>query len=368
MGYFKVHPNSTKETSLYYVIREPLSQDRIDKLTLEEKRVYYFTHDEPSAVYLRDRAQVWSILHSQLSGQGAYGHIKPFESNCDATSAMNALRRAFEGASMRNSRLREAYEKIAATSYDGNERSFPFSKFIEILLSNYQTIEDYDSKVSDRNKITHMIKRINVRSTQVEMAIHNIQEEMDKNDTIKFDDVWPRIHTAITGSDVTKSKRSNISSIDANGTGRNSDGKYKSRKGKKVRFSDKKVENGIDYTDVFTKFTTEQWNALSSKAKAYITKGRKLKRQRGSSKSNKWDGTQRDRQGLGSNLKRNVAAMKELKSYLDDKFSNVSLVASGVGKKSELSRKDGNRTNDDSDEDQYYDEPQSRKFKKNKRS
>jgi len=359
LGYFKVHPNCTKETSLYYVIREPLSPERIEKLSEEERRAYVMAHDETSAVYLRDRTQVWGILHSQLNGQGAYGHIKPFEANCDATSAMNALRRAYGGASMRNSRLREAYDKIASISYEGNERSFPFSKFIEVLLTNYQTIEDYDARVSDRNKITHLIKRINVRSTQVEMAIHNIQDDMDKNSDIKFDDIWPRIQTAITGSDTSKVKKG-ISSINTRNTGREK-GKGKDRNGKKVRFDNKKTENGVDYSDVTSQFTREQWEALSDKTRAYIQKTRKrLRRSGGTPKKNGKDG--RDHNGSG---KKNIAALEQLKSYIDEKFSNVSLVGTG-GKIKGNHKKDGNT--DNSDTESYYDEPQSKKNRKSRRS
>jgi len=355
IGYFKTHPNCTKETSLYYVIREPLPTEKITLLPEGERRAYDLAHDETSAVYIRDRTQVWGILHSQLNGQGAYGHIKPYEITCDATAAMNALRRAYEGASMRNSRLREAYERISTVSYDGNERSFPFSKFIETLLTNYQTIEDYDARVSDRNKITHMLKRINVRTTQIEMAIHNVQEDMDKNGDIKFDDVWPRIQTAITGSDIAKGRR-NVSTTRRNGTGHE---KGKRNNGRKVRFDDKKTENGVDISDVTSQFTSEQWNALSEKTKTYIRKRRKAL-----IKGKTQDGKSPGKDHRNSH-RRDVAVLEQLKTYIDERFSNVSSIGTGNNIKGILKK---NVTIDNSDGDSYFDEPQPRRSKKSKKS
>ena len=280
-----------------------------------------------------------------MNGQGAYSHIKPYESNCDATSAMNALRKAYEGSSMRNSRLREAYEKVSATTYEGNERSFPFSRFIEVLLTNYQIIEDYDKGMSDRHKITHMIKKINVKSTQVDMAIHNIQEQMDKDEDIRFDDAWPRIQTAITGSIDPKSKKSGIAIVETDGKKNGKRGK-----GKRVSFDNKRIENGIDYTDVNTQFTSEQWKSLSKKARMYITKGRKQ------------DKSGRKQRKSDEKSKRSVAAMQELKQYFDQKLSNISIVSTESKTKSGSKR--DQLDDEDSDGEVYYNEPQKRNKKK----
>jgi len=268
---------------------------------------------------------------------------------------MNALRKAYEGASMRNSRLRDAYERIAITTYEGNERSFPFSRFIEVLLNNFQIIEDYDRGMSYRHKITHMIKKINVRSTQVDMAIHNIQEQMDRDDEIRFDEAWPRIHTAISGSVDSRSKKAGIASVESGGPMgyRN---RKKNKNGKKVSFDDRKVENGVDYSDVNTQFSQEQWKALSDKTKRYIIKGRKIKKS--NQKQNKKDGKS----------KRNIGAIHELKQYLDQKLSNVSLVSSDVptkGTKGILKR--DHIEDDGSEREVFYNEPPKRN-KKTRRS
>jgi len=246
---------------------------------------------------------------------------------------------------MRNSRLRDAYERISVTSYDGNERSFPFSRFIEILLTNYQIIEDYDKGMSDRHKITHMIKKINVKSTQVEMAIHNIQEQMDRDENIRFDDAWPRIQTAITGSIDLKSKKSSIATLETDGKKNGKRGK-----GKRVSFNDQKIENGVDYSDVNTNFTPEQWKVLSKKARLYILKGRKKAKLDKKSKKDE------------RKTKRNVSAIQELKQYLDQKLSNVSLISTESKLKNNPKREQVNT--DNSDEEVYYEEPQRRGKKK----
>jgi hypothetical protein len=369
VGYFKAHPNSTKETSLYYVIREPLSPEQMGRLSDQERRAYDFTQDPASYSYLTDRSRVWGILQHLLSGQGAYAHIKEYEHSRDATSAMSALRKAYEGSSMKNARLREAYDVIANLSYEGNERSFPFSRFIETLLINYQIIEDYDTRMSDRNKISQMIKKINVRSTAMDMAIHNIQEEMDKGDDVRFDNMWPWIQNAIAGSDTKGKKTSNVSQTgthhDKRGKGRGSstDGSRT-----RVRFDRKKVENGVDYTDVNTQFTEKQWLTLSPKTRVWITKRRHALNKKREKHDGAHDGKKRER--------RNVSQVKVVpQDYINQAIEKTvaALTSNGgrVGGAQSKSRHHKSQQDDDSDacwEDRtgYYDEPQPRSNGKKK--
>jgi len=363
IGYFKVHPNCTKETSLYYVIREPLGDMDMLKLSSEERKVYDFDHNENSDVYIRDRTQVWSILHSQLNGQGAYGHIKPYESSCNATAAMEALRRAFEGASMRNARLSSAYDRIAALTYEGNA-NFPFARFIETLITNWQIIEKYDKgQYSERHKITEMIGKIKVKSTSVEMAIHNIKEEVDRSESIKCDDMWPRIQTAITGTETSKGRGRNISHVDSNEGGGRQNGKSpKGKDGRKVRFQDKKTENGVDYTDVNAKFTTSQWNALSPKTRSYIVKQRSILRKRQEKNGKKKGG----KEGQGDHTK-NGSDGFDIQKYIDKRLQKIAAMTQSDKRSDD--KKKTRRVQDEyvDDDDTFYDEPR-KNTKKNRRS
>jgi len=342
----------------------------MNRLSDQEKRVYDFTHDIGSYSYITDRSRVWGILQHLLSGQGAYAHIKEYEHSRDATAALNALRRAYEGSSMRNARLREAYEVISSLSYEVNERSYPFSRFIETLLINYQIIEDYDTRVSDRNKISQMIKKINVRSTAVDMAIHNIQEDMDKVEEVKFDEMWPRIQNAIVGTDTRGKKMSNVSQTSTQ-RGRKGKGRGKGTDGSsnRVRFDKSRVENGVDYTDVNTQFTDKQWAALSPKTRDWINDKRRALRKKREKQSNLQNGKKRERQ--------NVSQLKMLtQEYVNQAIEKTVAALTSTSNKgnSEKGKSHTSQQQDDgsdanwNDRNNYYEEPQPRSNKKKSRN
>lgn len=273
------------DTPLSYIIRPDKPQGwnpMTDAANDEEKLIYQVSLTGP--VFNVDNKTVHAKLLEVTMGEPAYEWIKSFEKTQDGRGAYSVLRTHCEGTDFTELRVNEA-DRIMKTITYTNERHFSFDAYTTKLQEAFTTYEAVGQPYPDRQKVRHMIDRMNVyNNTKIAIAKEHVIDNFGTDWINAVNFMKTKVVQAFPNANSDDKRRSsryiNETNAGGRGRGRGSRGGRFTRGGGRGRgrggrgdfgrggrgLSDDaaipKTCNGVDTANIFRAFRDDEWAAL----------------------------------------------------------------------------------------------------------
>lgn len=311
---------------LNYVIRKDVP-DEYDFVNEQEELINMCPL--VGAIYNEDNRKVFGIIKQSVAETPNWDWIKTLNRAQDGRAAMEMLRNHFDGPGEIEKRIAEANQAIDDLHYV-NETKFPFSLYVTALNAGYKTLEEANEPLTERNKVSTMLKGIRTSNPYLTAAIQSIRTKPEtKNDfTMASNELSEQIAIIYPSESRRNQMRGGrrMSSMSGRGNrggrgrgrgpyqgrgrgeGRNNGrgyrggyrggrGRNNNRGGGGRRENYNMVCNGVDISDATRTFSNDEWYALPIDARNRIHDERERKRQRTDN-------------GPNNNEQRDIAAME----------------------------------------------------------
>ena len=255
--------------------------------------------------FAKDNARVFNALDKMLVNTDAHHYIKKFQASQNGKGAWHNLVAHYEGDGLLHNRVGHANAVIESLVYH-SERRLPFEKFISKLIEAFQTLEEHDQGYNETKKVSIMLKAIHSENSRVQGGVSTVQILKPNN----FEEAVNYLSSIIgllnsDGPNTThngKPAARNVSAIGGRGGGRGGRGagRGRGRGGNNGRGggaggggpsstvysqNGRKVNNGVDITDLTRTFTSIEWKKLHSTVRAQIQAARRAGDQGGNNRN-----------------------------------------------------------------------------------
>jgi hypothetical protein len=298
---------------LHYVIRKDVAPGYVYENNLEE---LVNTCPLAGMVFDEDNRKVFGIIKQGVADTNNWDWIKTLNRSQDGRLAMQMLRDHFDGPGEVEKRIATANKNMAELHYV-KESTFPFSQYVTGLNACYKTLEEAGEPITERNKVSTMIKGISTQNQYLTAAIQNVRTNPNtkSNFTAASNELGEQIAIIFPG-ELRRSgggfrgggggrRMSGVgrgagrggsgrgrghgrgSYQGGRGGGRGYQGGGQGGRGNQQgrgrgggRGNETVTADGVDVTNVTRSFTDQEWSALSSESRRYVHEERETKRAR----------------------------------------------------------------------------------------
>lgn len=268
---------------LRYVVRDdtPPAEFAND----EQRRMYQLALD--GRAFELDNTIVFQKLKAFLLDTPGWAWIESFDASENGRAAFMAWRDHYNGQGQLSKRTQLAKAKLKNLYYK-NERSMSFERYSEELSKIYQTLDkDVDERLSDRQKVEHLLAGIRTEDAELRAAKTVIRSQHPNNFTDAcafFSSEVARLHGVAQLEGMERRGKRKISALDTSGRGGRGRGRFGGRGGRGGRGrggrggggggGNRTEINGVDVSNPTRDFSTEEWNALGADGWRYVQSAR----------------------------------------------------------------------------------------------
>jgi hypothetical protein len=268
-------------------------------------------HSSPlvGTVFNEDNRKVFGIIKQSVADTTNWDWIKTLNRAQNGRGAIELLRAHFDGPGEVEKRIANANQAMESLHYI-KESTFPFSSYVTGLNACYKTLEEAGEPITERNKVSIMLKGISNQNPYMAAAIQSVRTRTEtKNDfTAASNDLGEQIAIIFPGelrrSGGTRGGGRRMAGVGRGNFrggrggggrghgrgnyqgGRGGGGGYRGGQGRGPARGGGRGENnrimadGIDITDVTRSFADNEWSTLSSESRRHVHEERERKRQR----------------------------------------------------------------------------------------
>jgi hypothetical protein len=125
-------------------------------------------------VFNKDNRKVFGIIKQSVAETPNWDWIKTLNRAQDGRAAIQMLRAHFDGPGEVEKRTADANQSLEAL-HSVNESKFPFSGYATALNAGYKTLEEAGEPVTERNKVSIMLKGIRNHNAFLVAAMQSIR-------------------------------------------------------------------------------------------------------------------------------------------------------------------------------------------------
>ena len=129
--------------------------------------------------YSADNQRVYWIIQDIVSGTDGWAWIKDVQTE-DGQLAITKLHEHYDGPGAKTRRVQDAKERLKVCHYK-NEQVFTFEKFITTLKDCFDTMEDDECPVTERDKIDYLLDGIQCPALSAAVSTISMNPNLREN-------------------------------------------------------------------------------------------------------------------------------------------------------------------------------------------
>ena len=286
---------------LRYVVRPDQVPADADFESEQQRRMFQLPLQ--GEAYRLDNQKVYQKLKAFLVDTSGYAWIEEFDAAEDGRAAYKAWSAHYDGEGKLSKCTKLAQAKIKELFYK-NEMSMSFERYTEILKRCFRTLKkDPDMQLSPRQEVDALLEGIQTDKSELQGAkslIRNSYARDFPGACAFFAQEVASVYGAaqLEARRTKNRKKRNISSVQSDDQGGRGRGRHGGRgqgrgrnsgrgggrgrgRGRGQGGGNQSSINGIDVTDIFRNFSSDEWHNLGPDGRSYITNNRPARRAAG---------------------------------------------------------------------------------------